>query len=89
MREVFNQNKDFNTLLTSPKLSKEKKRQYLKMFFQMLIHLLQNTLKLLLIVSERRTYRPNGRSFIEFANAEKGIAEAKVTSVRPLTEEET
>ena len=27
--------------------------------------------------------------FIELANEEKGIAEAKVTSVRPLTEDET
>ena len=27
--------------------------------------------------------------FIELANEEKGIAEATVTSVRPLTEEET
>ena len=38
----------------------------------------------------RRTYRPSGRSiYRNWLNDEKGIAEAKVTSVRPLTEEET
>lgn len=33
VREVINQNKNFNTLLSSPKLSKEKKRQLLKDVF--------------------------------------------------------
>ena len=62
VREVINQNKNFNTLLSSPKLSKEKKRQLLKDVFSDVNPFLQNTLKIISGSRERRTYRPSRRS---------------------------
>ncbi|MFZ0445749.1 MAG: F0F1 ATP synthase subunit delta [Bacillus sp. (in: firmicutes)] len=89
VREVINQNKNFNTLLSSPKLSKEKKRQLLKDVFSDVNPFLQNTLKLLVDRGREGLIVQVADHFIELADSEKGIAEAIVTSIRPLTEEET
>jgi F-type H+-transporting ATPase subunit delta len=89
VREVINQNKNFNTLLSSPKISKEKKKQMLKDVFSGVNPFLQNTLKLLVDRGREGLIVQVADHFIELANSEKGIAEATVTSVRPLSEEET
>lgn len=88
VREVFNQNRDFNTVLVSPKLSKDKKKQLLSVVFSSVNSFLQNTLKLLVDRGREGLIVQLADSFIELANTEKGVAEATVTSVRPLTEEE-
>ena len=62
VREVINQNKNFNTLLTSPKLSKEKKRQLLKDVFSDVNPYFTKYAKIISGSRERRTYRPSRRS---------------------------
>ncbi|WP_428910100.1 F0F1 ATP synthase subunit delta [Niallia sp. Krafla_26] len=89
VREVFNQNKDFNTLLSSPKLSKDKKKQLFQNVFSKANPFLQNTFKLLVDRGREGLIAQIADHFIGLADSEKGIAEATVTSTRPLTEEET
>lgn len=88
VRDVFNQNRDFNTVLVSPQLSKDKKKQLLSAVFSSVNVFLQNTLKLLVDRGREGMIVQMADSFIELADSDKGIAEATVTSVRPLTEEE-
>ena len=62
VKEVFNQNKNFNTLLSSPKISKEKKRQLLKEVFSDANPFLQNTFKLLVDRQREGQIVRSGRS---------------------------
>ncbi|WP_338471037.1 F0F1 ATP synthase subunit delta [Niallia sp. XMNu-256] len=88
VREVIQQNQDFNTLLSSPKLSKDKKKQLLQNAFSNANPFLQNTFNLLVDRGREGLIVQIADHFIELTNNEKGIAEATVTSARPLTEKE-
>lgn len=89
IKETIKSNPEFETLLKSPKFSIEKKQQMVKEIFAS-VH--EYTLNTLLLLVERR--RENAivevaDHFTKLTNDEKGIAQAEVYSVRPLTEEET
>jgi F-type H+-transporting ATPase subunit delta len=89
VREVVRKHTDFSTIIASPKLSKEKKKKVLENIFSGANPLLLNTFKLL-VDRQREEFIPQvADHFITLADDEKGIAEGVVTSVRPLTEEET
>jgi F-type H+-transporting ATPase subunit delta len=88
VKEVVTQNKDLNAVLKSPKLSIEKKKEILKEAFSSVNPYVLNTL-MILIDRHREDYIADmADHFIQLANDERGIAEAKVYSVRPLTEAE-
>ena len=89
VREVVQKHTDFNTIIASPKLSKENKKKVLEKIFSGANPLLLNTLKLLVDRQREGFIAPVADHFIALADNEKGIAEGVVTSVRPLTEEET
>lgn len=88
VKEVVNNSKDLNTVLQSPKVSAVKKKEIIKDAFSTVNSFVLNTL-MILIDRHRSDHTVEVvDSFIELANEEKGIAEAKVYSIRPLTEEE-
>ncbi len=89
VKDVLNANKGFSALLSTRKLSKDKKKQIIQEVFSNVNPFLKNTLLLLVDRQREDQIAEVADSFIELAYAEKGIAEAKVTSVRPLSEEET
>jgi len=89
VREVVSENAELNSILKSPKVSKDKKQQLIQSSFSSLTPYVINTL-LILIDRHREDHIAQVASdFIELADNEKGVAEATVTSVRPLTEEES
>ena len=89
VKEVVNENAGLSSILKSPKVSKEKKQQLISSAFSSLNPYVINTL-LILIDRHREDYIAQVVSdFIELADNEKGVAEATVTSVRTLTEDES
>ncbi|MEL3970673.1 F0F1 ATP synthase subunit delta [Rossellomorea oryzaecorticis] len=88
VKSVFTQNKELNILLSNPKLSLDKKKGLIKEAFSSASLPVLNTL--LLLTDRHRINQVEGvaNEFIELSNAERGIAEATVYSVRPLTEDE-
>lgn len=88
VKEVFNQEKDFESFLTSPKIGKDTKRELIKDAFGELNPFILNTL-LLLLDRQRVSYiMAVIDEFINISYESKGIAKAHVESVRPLKEEE-
>lgn len=88
VKEVIIQNKDLKAVLKSPKLPNEKKKEILNEAFSSVNPYALNTL-MILIDRHREDYIADmADHFIKLANDERGIAEAKVYSVRPLTEAE-
>jgi F-type H+-transporting ATPase subunit delta len=88
IKEVLYTNSDLNAVLKSPKLTNEKKKELLKDAFGTVNTSVLNTM-MLMIDRHREDQIPEvADGFIELANAERGIAEAKVYSIRPLTETE-
>ncbi|MDE3840311.1 F0F1 ATP synthase subunit delta [Bacillus methanolicus] len=89
VKEVIIQNNELKAVLKSPKLPNEKKKEILKEAFSSANTYVLNTL-MILIDRHREDYIADmADHFIELVNDEKGIAEAKVYSVRPLTEAES
>lgn len=89
VKEVMASNADLNAVLKSPKLSTDKKKEILKDAFGKVNTYVLNTL-LLLIDRHREDYITIvADEFIELANEERGIAEAIVYTIRPLTDEES
>lgn len=88
VRDILKQDKDFVSILSSPKLAREKKKQIIQKVFSNVNPYLMNTLLLLVDRQREEQMAQVANYFIELADAEKGVAEAKVTSVRPLTEDE-
>jgi F-type H+-transporting ATPase subunit delta len=86
--EVVRDNTDLFGALKSKKLSKIQKRQLMTNAFSAVHPHVLNTL-LLLIDRHREDHIVHmADQFIQLSNDERGIAEAKVTSIRPLTEPE-
>ncbi|RHW37192.1 F0F1 ATP synthase subunit delta [Neobacillus notoginsengisoli] len=88
VKDVFSSNKELNAVLHSPRLSLDEKKAIVKGAFTTLNPYLLNTL-MILIDRHRDSEIPGvAEGFIELANEARGIAEATVYSVRPLSDEE-
>ncbi|AYA78162.1 F0F1 ATP synthase subunit delta [Bacillus sp. Y1] len=88
VKNVVKNNGDLGVVLKSPKLTNEKKKEIINQAFSGASVYVLNTL-MILIDRHREDYMEAVADyFIEFANDERGIAEAKVYSTRPLTEAE-
>jgi len=88
VKEVVKDNGDLGAVLKSPKLTNEKKKEIVKEAFSGASIYVLNTL-MILIDRHREDYiEAVADYFIEFANDERGIAEALVYTTRPLTEAE-
>jgi len=88
LREVLQSNTDLKGVLNSSRLTIENKKEILKNAFASFNEFVLNTL--LILVDRHRISEINEvvNQFIELANEENGLAEAKVYSIRPLTNEE-
>lgn len=88
VKVVFKENQEVLALLVSPKLSKERKKDLVRELFGQANPLVLNTL-LVLIDSKRINETVEvANEFALLSDDAKGIAEAKVFSTRPLTDEE-
>jgi F-type H+-transporting ATPase subunit delta len=88
IQQVFTENKQFVSVLKHPKLAVQKKKALLQETFASLSTPLFNTLMILLDRHRIEIVPELANEFIALANEERGVAEATVYSVRPLTEEE-
>lgn len=88
VRAVFAENKELLSVLNHPKVTKATKKTLVKDSFANLSAPVLNTL-LILIDRQRQSIIPDMVDFfVEEANNVRGIADAKVYSVRELTNEE-
>lgn len=88
VKTLVNTSTDLQQVLQSPNISLEKKKDIVKTAFASASSYLQNLL-MILIDRHREEFIPSiCDQFIELVNEEKGIAEATVYSVRPISEEE-
>ena len=88
VREVVIQNTDLNLVLKSKKLLKNEKRQLIKNVFSSVNPYVLNTLLVLIDRHREDHIIQMADDFIQLANDERGIAEAKVISTRALSETE-
>ncbi|KAB7707466.1 F0F1 ATP synthase subunit delta [Bacillus aerolatus] len=89
VKTVFQENKELLLLLESPKLTIQEKKELLKSAFSEASTYVVNTLMILTERHREEYITDVADAYIELANAERGIADATVESVRPLTEAET
>lgn len=88
VKEVVDHNPQFQALLKSPKLSIVKKQEIIKDAFATVSTYVLNTL-MILVERHRDNYISEvADHFLSLANDERGVAEATVYSIRPLTETE-
>jgi F-type H+-transporting ATPase subunit delta len=88
VKEVLLYNTDLKAVLKSTKLTNEKKKEILKEAFASLNVYVLNTLMILIDRHRDDQIVEVANQFIELANEEMGIAEAKVYSIRPLSDAE-
>jgi F-type H+-transporting ATPase subunit delta len=88
VREVLQYNNELKVVLKSSKFTIEKKKEILKAAFATVNVYILNTLLLLIDRHRENEMVEVVNQFIHLANEEMGIAEAKVYSVRPLTDSE-
>jgi F-type H+-transporting ATPase subunit delta len=89
VKEVVAKNPELTALLKSPKLTKEKKKEILTEAFSSANPYVLNTLNMMVDRRREDNIEALAEQFIELANDERGIAEAKVYTIRPLTAEES
>ena len=89
LKKAFRDNKDLGELLGSPKLSLAKKKELIATIFQGVNQIIVNTFYVLLDAKRIDVVDHVFNEFLDLANDAAGIAEAKVYSTRPLTEQET
>ncbi|MFS0690466.1 F0F1 ATP synthase subunit delta [Sporosarcina sp. 179-K 8C2 HS] len=89
LTKVFRDNKDLGELLSSPKLSLAKKKEMIANIFTGVNPLVLNALYVLLDAKRMDEAQNVFEEFLGLADDAAGIAEAKVYSTRPLTEQET
>lgn len=88
IRQVFATTGELRALLTSPKLSNKEKKALLSKLFDGADQLTLNTLYVLADAQRLGETVGVAQVFTELVDEAAGIAEAKVYSTRPLTEEE-
>ncbi|MCG7343914.1 F0F1 ATP synthase subunit delta [Sporosarcina sp. ACRSL] len=89
LKKVFRDNKGLSELIGSPKLSLAKKKEMIADVFKGLNPLVLNTLNVLLDAKRTDEAQNIFDEFLNLADDAAGVAEAKVFSTRPLTEQET
>lgn len=89
VKDVVNHDSEFKAVLKTPKLSIQKKKEIVKEAFASVNTYVINTL--LIMVERHREDEITGmvEHFLDLSDEQRGIAEAKVYSVRPLTDEES
>lgn len=88
VKEVVTNTPELTVLLKSPKLSIEKKKEVLKQAFGTASTYVLNTLMILVDRHREDQIAEVAEQFIALANDAKGVAEALVYSVQPLTAEQ-
>ncbi|WP_026572682.1 F0F1 ATP synthase subunit delta [Bacillus sp. UNC438CL73TsuS30] len=88
VKEVIQTNKDLKAVLSSLKLSKENKKAILKQAFANINGFVVNTLMILMDRHREGEIIEVVNQFIELAYEASGVAEAEVSSVRPLSDAE-
>ena len=88
VKEVIQTNKDLKAVLSSLKLSKENKKAILKQAFANINGFVVNTLMILMDRHREGEIVEVVNQFIELAYEASGVAEAEVSSVRPLSDAE-
>ena len=88
VKEVVTENVELNAVLKSPNFSIAKKKEILKEIFGSVNNYLLNTLLILIERHRENEISHVADHFIHLANEERGVALAKVYSIRPLTTEE-
>ncbi|KOP71825.1 F0F1 ATP synthase subunit delta [Cytobacillus solani] len=88
VKKVMNETSELQAVLKSPKLSIEKKKEILKDAFASVNTFVLNTLMLLIERHREDEISDVADHFVNMANDARGIAEAKVYSIRPLTDAE-
>jgi len=88
VKQVFTSNQELQAVLTNPKISVVKKKDLVTTAFSSFSKHVINTLYLLIDRHRETVVAEMADQFIELANEERGIAEAKVYSGRSLTEDE-
>lgn len=88
VKEVVADNAELQAVLKSPKLPIEQKKEILKAAFSKMNTFVLNTLMLLIERHREDEIAAIADEFIQLANEERGVAEAKVFTTRPLTEAE-
>ncbi|WP_174734260.1 F0F1 ATP synthase subunit delta [Mesobacillus harenae] len=86
VKEVLSSNPAFSAVLASPKLSNEEKKGLLREAFASASSHVQNTLMVLVDRHRQNQISEVADGFFELANDAKGVAEAKVYSVKALTD---
>jgi F-type H+-transporting ATPase subunit delta len=89
IQEVVKANPELKQLMTSPKISSERKKAILSELFAGANPLVLNTLYVLQDAKRLGELNAFADEFVLLANKAFGIADAKVFSTRPLTEEES
>ncbi|WP_186576608.1 F0F1 ATP synthase subunit delta [Aquibacillus kalidii] len=88
VKEVFQNNEEFTTFLKHPKINVDKKKQLIKEVFKDFSSDVVNTLYLLVDRHIEEAVPSIVDHFVKLVNDAKGIAEAKVYSVRELSDQE-
>lgn len=88
VKEIFSQDKQILSFLTSPKIGKDKKRELINEAYGEFNPFVINTLLLLLDRQRAQYILTVIDEFIQISYENKGIAKAHVESVRPLKDEE-
>lgn len=89
VKEVFTNDNDLLGFIEHPKVTRDAKRTMIVNAFSSLSTFVQNTLQLMVDRHRTEEITSMADEFIELANDEKSVADAKVYSIRPLTEAET
>ncbi|MDR4890211.1 F0F1 ATP synthase subunit delta [Fredinandcohnia sp. QZ13] len=88
VKQVFSNSGDFQSVLKNPKLTADKKKAIVTQSFQGFSQMTLNTLYLLIDRHREDIIADVAEEFIALANDKRGIADATVYSVRPLTDSE-
>lgn len=88
VKEVLQQTPELLFFLKLPKVDMSKKKELVKQAFSNASPFIVNTLLLMMENHREDNLLEMAEEYIALANNERGIAEATVTSVRPLNEEE-
>lgn len=88
VKVVFKENSDLQALLASPKLSLERKKELIRELFGKANPLVVNMLQLLVDRKRINETVEIATEFEALSNDAQGIADAKVYSTRPLTDDE-